>query len=97
MDYLLQKLKNLRKKWRREVNRERKFQQELLSKNKRYCPALDKSVGIDIGYSVCANDLDKIIRAMEQEEFQDFLQRLEKRVNDVQTSEDERGPSEEDS
>lgn len=93
----VQRLKNLRMKWRREVTRERKFQQELVSKNKHYCPALEKSAGIDIGYSMCANDLDKIIRAMEQEELQDFLQKLEKRVNNVQSSEDERGPSEEDS
>lgn len=94
---LLQKLKNLRRKWRREVNRERKFQQELANKNKHYCPALEKSVGIDIGYSMCANDLDKIIRAMEQEDLQDFIQRLEKRAKNVQPSEDERGTSEEDS
>jgi len=63
---ILKRLKNLRKKWRTEQTRERKFQSgERLG----YVPgalSLEKSVGIDIGYGMCSSELDRFIRELER-------------------------------
>ncbi len=64
---IIKQLRNFRKKWRREITRERKFQQAMAAKYPLGCPSWEKSVGIDIGYSYCASDIDKLIKKLEHE------------------------------
>jgi hypothetical protein len=76
MEDVIKKLRNLRKKWRTEVTRERKYQQSLIEKYKGMDNlSLEKSVGIDIGYSMCSSAVDKLIKELEKAE-QDYQDEL---------------------
>jgi len=65
-------LRKFRRRWRREITREHKFQQGLREKYPGdYVPGCyEKSVGIDIGYGSCASDIDKLIKKLEAEKWQ---------------------------
>jgi hypothetical protein len=65
---IIKALKNLRKKWVREYNKEQKFQQQLAEKYKNgYVPGCyEKSVGVTIGYGHSISDIDKLIKKLEQ-------------------------------
>lgn len=76
MEDVIKKLRNLRKKWRGEITRERKYQQSLIEKYKGMDNlSLEKSVGIDIGYSFCSSEIDKLIKELEKAE-QDYQDEL---------------------
>jgi hypothetical protein len=70
---ILNKLKSFKRKWRREYNRECKFQQSLYEttldgKQKLRFGAdlsLEKSVGIQIGYGFCLSEIEKLIKEIE--------------------------------
>jgi hypothetical protein len=66
---IIKTLRNFRRKWRREITREHKFQQSLREQYPgNYVPSCyEKSVGIDIGYGSCTYDVDKLIRKLENE------------------------------
>ena len=63
---IIDTLRKFRRKWRRELTRERKFQQQMAEKHPSGCPAWEKSVGIDIGYSHCISNIDELIKKLEQ-------------------------------
>ena len=65
---IIKTLRNFRKKWRRELTRERKFQNSMAQKHPNGCSSWEKSVGIDIGYSYCTSDIDKLIKKLEAEQ-----------------------------
>ncbi len=66
---VIKTLRNFRRKWRREITRERKYQQSLIEKYKGMDNlSLEKSVGIDIGYSFCSSEVDKLIKKLEKEQ-----------------------------
>lgn len=58
---ILKKLKNLKKKWRGEATKERKIACNFYDKE-----CATESVGISIGFELDANDLDNLIRTMEE-------------------------------
>ena len=60
---LIRRLRNLRKKWRTEATRQEKWCQDYIDKNA--ITSAEKSVGIWIGHTGCANDLDKLIKELE--------------------------------
>lgn len=62
---LLKQLKNFRKKWRANKTKEDKMADALFKKGA--TASAEKSVGISIGYGMCASDLDKLIRTLTKE------------------------------
>ena len=67
---IIKTLRNFRRKWRTEITREHKLQRDMRVKySGDYVPGCyEKSVGIDIGYSSCAMDIDKLIKELEHQQ-----------------------------
>lgn len=62
---LVKKLKNLRKKWRSAATKEGKRCDYFRERNALH--SAEKSMGIWIGTTGCANNLDRLIRELENE------------------------------
>jgi len=66
---IIDTLRKFRRKWRREITREHKFQKDMRVKYGDYVPGCyEKSVGIDIGYSSCVSVVDRLIKKLEAEQ-----------------------------
>lgn len=67
---IIDTLRKFRRKWRREITREHKFQMDMRVKYPGdYVPGCyEKSVGIDIGYGSCTRDVDALIKKLEAEQ-----------------------------
>lgn len=67
---ILDTLRKFRRKWRREITREHKFQKDMRAKYPGdYVPGCyEKSVGIDIGYGSCTHAIDGLIKKLEKEQ-----------------------------
>ncbi len=61
---LLKKLKNLRRKWRSAATKEAKLSDRLRDRNA--ITSAEKCMGIWIGTTGCANDLDKLVKELEE-------------------------------
>lgn len=72
---IIETLRKFRRKWRREITREHKFQKDMREKYPgAFVPGCyEKSVGIDIGYSSCASVVDRLIKKLEAEQKTSFL------------------------